>query len=77
MIPITSNYTSIDLEEYSFIMKDLSVESLQNEVEKYLDLSIDEIREISIKAKDDIRQNYSYQKYRSKLKENITTILTT
>lgn len=74
-IPITSKFSSIDIESFGFIMEKLDNNSLEEKINEYLDLSLDEMKKLSKNAKDTIRKGYSYDKYKENLKKHITEIL--
>jgi hypothetical protein len=71
LIPITTEACSLDLKGLGFIIKDLTVKSIDEQVKKALKLSNKEIENLSRKVKNNTKKRYTLKRY----KENLEKII--
>lgn len=75
MIPIISTTSGLDVEHYGFMFDKIDVRTVSNFIDKFVKLSTDEIKELSIKVKNETRDTYSIDNYKSNLKAIFNEIL--
>ena len=72
LIPIASNRTGVDIEQYGFVVENLNEETVENYIDKFLELTENELRELSKRVKSETRKIYSYENYKRNLTEIIS-----
>lgn len=75
LIPIISKTSGLDAGHYGFMFEDLTEESVNSIVDKFLKLSSDEIKKLSMQVKTESREKYSIERYKNKLTEILKEIL--
>jgi len=75
LIPIISGETSIDVHDYGFIIKSLSVEEIKNSVQAATLLTNEELREKSLLWAKYLAEKNSIEAYSKNIKRHLQTIL--
>lgn len=75
MIPITSLTSGLDVGHYGFMFDKIDVQTVSSFVDNFNKLSTDEIKELSLKVKNETRNIYSIENYKSNLKLILNKLL--
>lgn len=75
LIPIITKSTGLNVEDFGIFIEKPDLNLVKDSIEKALSLDLNNLRRMSILAKKDIRDNYTYNKYRQNLKNLIKKII--
>lgn len=75
LIPIISKASTIDIGDYGFVLDEITESEINFNISEALSLSNEELRQKSINAMLDIRNNYTLDNYKFNLKTILTNIL--
>lgn len=75
LIPIATEACSVDIDQFGFILEDSSVASIEKIIKKLNILSDEELEKKSQVVQENTRENYTFDKYRKKLKSHIESCL--
>ncbi len=75
LIPICSQSTGLNISKYGFEFNKISITEIEKRINKMLEMSESDLRNLSKKVKDETRQNYTYQNYKHNLSDIISTCL--
>ncbi|MDR2729258.1 MAG: glycosyltransferase family 4 protein [Chitinispirillales bacterium] len=71
LIPVISTSCGLDVEEYGYVFEDIAKNVVLDKIDEILKLTEEELYAKSLKAKTNVRKNYSHQNY----KQNLLKIL--
>ena len=72
LVPIISEACGLNVENYGFQFSEISEAAIENKINEFLELSCEEIKNLSRDVKNNTRAIYSYENY----KKNLETIIT-
>lgn len=75
LIPIASKACCIDIEQYGFQMEEVTLENISAYIDKLLNLTSEELRQISRQVKEQTREKYTLQNYQDNLLQHISHII--
>ena len=75
LIPIISESSGLDVGHYGFMFQEISEKNVEQYIDKFLQLDIDKLRELSTSVKNETRHLYSYDKYKTNLAQIINNEL--
>lgn len=75
IIPIISKASGLDVGHYSFMYENLDNNTIDTMIDKFLSLSSNDIKQLSLNVKTESRKKYSIENYKNKLARILKEIL--
>jgi len=75
LIPIYSKSTGVDFEEFGIEVPEVKIELFENAIESALTFTEEEMKRRSLKGYNEVRENYTIEKYEENLKNIIIGVL--
>ena len=76
LVPIVSSSAGIDVENFGVMIERINLSAVSDALDRFLALSVAEIKKFAQNGKDTVRKRYTYDNYKSNLKKHIIEAMT-